>query len=633
MIKFEQIGKLTPSKDFKEQAKKRLMQKISQEQSSWLEVLLRDFQNIRPESSFYILSKERLLHKTKQSSNWWFGLNLWQLCFNRKSLSLATAFAVFFLSIATFSVYTPQTVEASNTVYLVITKGNPIIKPLGENWQMASQLQELKIGDTIQTDQDDVAEIHFFDNSITRLAYNTEITITAFFKQNQNEKVELELNKGRAWNKVIQAIAGPSEFTVKTHNSSVSAKNATFDIVAGKDQPTAINVIDRLIDVRILQPEMENVIAKTKVAEGYKVEVQVFDEKTVAQNAQITPFENVEKDVWMTENLAKDKEYLDDLEKKREEKIIAAAGILPNSPLYKVKQGFEGAKNAMQSSDAKTEDFLQLKKKFQEAAALNATGDLEASNMALIEFQSVFAEMKINENLKTDLETVLLEMQSDYTTVLPGDPDYQIKELLKNLELQVAKSPDEILMKRQTEKLFEAQDLVDQGQSELALGLLASINQSEVILTSTGAFLEEEKKTMILQKTEELQILQALKENAKAVAADDLVALVDNLEQNAVQTISQLTPPPPAPIVPVKPIKPVQVAIAKKTDPKLEAQNFIAKIQIYKTKKGQDNQLLTLLNKIPNNPKQLPILVEIRKLLPPEKQYLVTQKMLEVSGK
>ena len=623
-LEFKQIGKLSPSNDFKEQAKKRLMQKIRQDKSSWLEFFLYDFQKIKASDSFHLLSKERLLCKIAQPTT--FSNLIKKVFFNKKFLSLATSCGILFVSIFTFSLYTPQTAEASNSVYLVITEGNPIIKQLGGTWEMAKQLQELKIGDKIQTDYNDVVEVHFFNNSVTRLAHDTELTITTFFKQKQNEKVELELNNGRVWNKVIQAVSNPSDFTVKTHNSSVSTKNATFDILASEDEPTAINVIDHLIDVKILQKQSDSVVAKTKVTEGYKVEVQVSSKKTIAQTAQITPIENKQNDLWFQENLEKDQVHINNLEKQREEKIIAAAGILPTSPLYSVKKGFEGAKKVMTNSDKPTEELTKIKQKFQEAAALSTKSEDSDSEIALLEFKIFFNETKNKGTLNTELAEMLVDMQNDYVAALPGTQDYKIKDLLRELELEVAEDPSSVLLKRTTEKLFEAQDLFENGTPELAANLLASINEDQILLMSaTGALLEENKKATILQKTEELQILQALKENVKSSETTNLVALVDTIYQNTIQEINKLAPQPEEP-------KTTQIIAVKKDNPNASAQEFIDKMNIYKTQRGQENQLLSLLKKIPNNTKQIATLTEIKKLLPIDKQHLVTQKILKITN-
>lgn len=618
---FKQIGSISSSKDFREQAKKRLMQRICQTEASWLENILYDFRKIKPKNFFYLLSKERLLNKIQQPFIFPLWLNKFFL--NKKFISWATTVCIILISIFSFAVSTPQTVEATNSVYLVITKGNPIIKQLGQDWEMAQQLQELKIGDTIQTDQDDIVEVHFFDNSVTRLAYNSELTITDFFKEKSREKVELNLNEGRAWSKVVQAASNTADFTVKTHNSSVSTKNATFDIKAAKNHPTSINVIDHLIDVKILQSDARNVVAKTKVAEGYKVEVQVSDKKTIAQTAEISPIENQAQDSWVTENLAKDKVYVENIEKKREDKIIAAAGILPDSPLYGVKKGFEAITD---SSDE--DDILEnLRQKFNEAVALNAKGATAESDNELNEFKKLFNEAQNTDLLKTDLETLLAELQADFTTTLPGNKNYKFKESLRKFEIQIAQNPEAVLFKKTTEKLFEAQDLLDNGEIELVKELLVGLNNEKTVLSGTGNLVAEEKKEVILQKTEELQILQSLKENIKATdQEEELIDFVNNIQKNIVTEIDYLSPQQE------KTNKPTIVAV-KKDDPQIVAQNLLEKINIYNSEKGQKNQLFKILNDISPNAKNLPLLTELKKLLPADKQYLVTKKILEITNK
>lgn len=625
----KQFGEIRPSKDFKNQAKCRLMQRILKLEQSPLEKLLVGFQKIKPSEYFHLQTRERLFYRINQKSF----LPTWikELFTNKKIISIATVTATVFVSFFAFAIQMPQTVEASNEVRLLILGGDPQAKHLGEDWQDASQMQAMRIGDKIKTDYDDVIEILFFDNSVTRLDYNTEITITGFYKQENSEEVALELSQGRVWNKVIKTFADVSDFSIKTHNSLISAQNATFDVAVETNQPIKIMVVDHLIDVKILGSEAENVVAKTKVTEGYAVEVQVSDQKTVAQTAQIKPVEEEQtEDIWFTENIEKDKAHLKNLQEKHETNIIASAGILPTSPLYSMKKTLQGAKGMIQNADNEQKSrFEQMQQAFQEAAVLKTKSEDEKSKIALGEFKNLFLEASREENLKTELITLLAKLEDDYIAVVPNSDLYEFKEVLQNLQIQITDQPEMLSNKLKTGKLFEAQDLIENGSLELATALLASLNnENEVALenTQTGAQIID-KKLLVLQKTEELQILQSLKDQIREQDVAELAGVLDAIHQNTMQEIALLNPEPKKTLAIAKKI----ITVDKEEEEKSTFEEFMSKLNIYKSERGKLNQLQVLLNKMPNHKKNIPVLVEIRKQLPLEQQHLVTQKILEIT--
>ena len=631
--KIRKIGQIVPSNDFKEQAKNRLMQRIRQTESSWLETMLYSFQEIKMNQSFHANSRERLIYQMNTSSF----LPTWiaNFFFNKKLWSVVITTCFFFVSFFAYSIQSPQRVEASNEVYLYTLTGTPLIKHLGGNWEPAKQTLELRIGDKIQTQSNDIVEILFFDNSITRLDGNTEITISTFSKEHATELISLELIKGKIWNKVIQAVSDTSNFIVKTHNSAVSAQNATFDIEVESNTPTKINVIDHIIDVEIIQTATDNVVAKTKVIEGYAVEVQTSEEKTMAQAAQIVPIEDdYKQNAWFTENISKDAIFIKDLQKKHTDNILASAGTLPGSMLYPVKQTIKNAKEIITNPDKDQQIITTLKKKLQEYAALVTASDQKQTTALLFECNQLFQEAANQTKLQPQLQKMIVELQVDYVTILPDSTLYRVKEVLHELQIQVSNEANDLLSKRKTEKLFEIQDLIQNNSIELASTLLASLNQENFSQTTSGTTIlnNDSKRILLLQKSEELQIIQNLKQQIGNIKEQQvLVSLLEDIQNNTVNEMNSLSPPlskPPS--VAVKTIQ--KITTIDKSDKKIsKAEEFIEKINIYKNERGQTNAIVARLKKIPNNSNQISLLIEIKKSLPLKYQHFVTQKIIEIS--
>lgn len=634
-----QIGKVSPSKDFCEQAKKRIMQRIRQNQSSWLENLLYEFHLLKPAQTFQKNAKQRLFYKINAPFNWIDLVK--QFLPGKRTISLATVFGLIFAFVFNFTFYTPKTVEAVYQVHLEIVRGEPLVKKLGEDWKPAKPMMEMHIGDKIFTNQNDVAEIYFFDNSVTRLAGNSQLTITGFFKAPTSEKIELELNNGRAWNKVIQTLTENSNFSFKTHNSLVSAKNATFDVAVEDNYPTEITVVNHLIDVKILKSNQnQNVVARTKVTEGHKVEVQVSAENTIAQTAQISPIEEKQtQEEWFQENIEKDEEHIQNIQKKNSQKIIAQAGILPDSPFYPVKKTFAEAKKVIQKTNSQEDQVSILQQKLKEASAFANKGDLTKSQTILEDFQTIFKIAIEDENIKTQLQENILSLQNNFVTVLPDSNLYIIKEFLRDLDLQINNNPTELITQKRNEKLFEAQDLISNGEMKLAQEILEDIQAEQAPMLSSGSLIasidETEKKSVLIQKSDELQILQSIKstvDSQEENTTNEVLPVLKEITQQTVLEINSLMPPEPEAKPILKPIKPVIIPIAKKTIAD-EGVEFVNSISVYKSERGKNNAILLRLNRIPNETNQIPLLVQIRKNLPLEYQHIVTKKILEIAKK
>ena len=91
----------------------------------------------------------------------------------------------------------------------------------------------LKIDDVIKTGKDSQAVIKFLDQSVSRLSENTEVQISKLFINPLNKTetlVEIVLNRGRLWNRVVNLIDDFSHFQVKAGDTGGGKKKAAFDV-------------------------------------------------------------------------------------------------------------------------------------------------------------------------------------------------------------------------------------------------------------------------------------------------------------------------------------------------------------------------------------------------------------------
>jgi len=142
------------------------------------------------------------------------------LCYNppnmvkyKKPLAFILGLAVLVLAVIVFLFFKPQSkkevISTSNpeqtlpaTAILEIFEGEPEVKLPGEEFKIAIAGMEVTTGTAVKTNENSRAQILYANKSVTRLDYNTEITLQDL--ENEEFQAEVKLEKGRIWSRIAK---------------------------------------------------------------------------------------------------------------------------------------------------------------------------------------------------------------------------------------------------------------------------------------------------------------------------------------------------------------------------------------------------------------------------------------------
>jgi len=307
----------------------------------------------------------------------------------------------------------------------------------------ASDVENLQEGDVIITGDDGIAVIRYFDDSVTRLSYGTELRIKKLYQYNTavaETEVGLKLEKGRVWSQVVNLVGQESSFQVETNGmSAVVSTTASFDVKSNKEQEeTNVSVFDNTVEVS-LYGSAEG--AKHLIEKGY---VAAVSGKTSAM--ETISFNDSKQDgdqVWADLNTLKDIEYVENIQDELTENVATNAGVLPGDSLYGAKKLNESAKLVVagnETNNAKIKVDI-AKMRLNEAGALLASGDSEAAGRVLNEFEKMIGEIDEAGKNSDEINNYVKEMigeASKEVAVLNSDSDlYPLKESLDSVKTKL----------------------------------------------------------------------------------------------------------------------------------------------------------------------------------------------------
>jgi hypothetical protein len=183
----------------------------------------------------------------------------------------------------------------------------------------------LRAGDVIRTGPDGVAEIEFFDGSVSRLDHDTTLTLDRVAnipKAADSRLIEMDLHRGRTFHTVSNVSDPQSEFTIATGGIAATSAGSSFLFTALPIGGAALWVV----------PDSDPGLGVVEIdAEGTGVGVQEGQGTTVSGAGSAgTPFSLTEDhltDPWVTYNLCELGQA--DLEPCREAAEVATPKPLP----------------------------------------------------------------------------------------------------------------------------------------------------------------------------------------------------------------------------------------------------------------------------------------------------------------
>lgn len=621
------LSKIEPSKGFIEVSRSRLMARIELEKHEhWFMNFLRRFGKGEASESFFAQARTRLMARITQLPQPiripLRGFTLF-LSYTKKAVAstLVMAMAV---TATLFVVEGRTTVEASDTSYLEITAGSASIKhPDLLTWEAVNGPIQIKAGDLIKVDKRSEAVVHFFDDTELRLGENTQFLISqlavspAFGGQGV---IEGSLHEGSVWVQTLNVEDGYAGFTLYTPDAVFKAVDATFDVTAKLNTPTSVLVLDNKLEMSPIRPETREELGSYKLLADQKATVH-FSHAAIVTTASVS-----KQDVaspWVQENLTKDSEHLTILREKGLERLTEMAGTLPGQMLYPIKQAKERLQLAFSSNSDLDLQIEIANRRLNEALVLLEMGDRQKGQEALQAYQDIarqIASAKEAGQVSNKLaEKLLIPHQKILIAELPNDASTGlVKEALNQTAEILADNPVDFQKVRLTNSVQKLQDisaLIEQGDLNTAKSLLVSQqlnddNALKVAESITDPTLKKSTLQDILDlRKEELVLLTTL--SGKLVTeypGSELTNMIMAASEAAARNV-EVTLAAAAPLLPE-----LQEAAAPPQPGAGESQmnDMLAKINLYKTWGGQQNQIDRLLKNDFKNPSSLNDLISLR---------------------
>lgn len=519
---------------------------------------------IKPTTYFRVLLKEKLSTLVEFHNRRPF-TNIFARAFPRKVFATVAAVILLITIFFNFSVKIPV-VEASFVTTLEELNGEVIV--IREGQEITPQQGFLlKSDDIVKTGASSKAAIRFLDQSVSRLDENTEVKISRLFINPLNKTetaVELVLQQGRVWSRVINLIDDLSHFQVKAKNTvAVAKKKAAFDVSISAKGRAKVSAVQNRVDLLVAT---EKNVVETTLVKGFSAEMKT----NVPVAPQILPEKSgSEQDEWISDNLAQDKAYIATIKQENQDNFRDQVNLLPDNPLYAVKQLSENTKIAL-TFDQVNKQKLILDSAGEKLASVEVLlieqRDGDRAEALLFDFQSQFKSVadwvKIYEvdhpvevlEIKAKLKEMLNAYQKQFALILPTDALYGVKQAVARTQVSVASNQakkTEEKLSQASDKLLEAHDLVEQGNPAAARTQVKAYSKAiSDVVSDVKKFGSDDKEkavsAMLDTKSEDLMLLQAItkKPTAPLVLPEVEKAIgssTSSVESEAISTEAKVT--------------------------------------------------------------------------------------------
>ncbi len=204
------------------------------------------------------------------------------------------------------------------------------------------------------------------------------------------------------------------------------------------------------------------------------------NEPLVAQKTPETEYDAP----WVTKNLASDAVHQREIAQMQKERLAAAAGILPTSPLYMMKRAAEVVDRTFTfSQEEKTKKMLtHANTRLKEAAALLADGNTDAS-APLAEYREAILTVASGSTVAQNLaKEEIINTTADLSATLPTDDAYQLRVAVLDTAAALPNSPiknvQDVLLADKLEAVKrtveEGKEVSPQDLSDIAPHLVAA---------------------------------------------------------------------------------------------------------------------------------------------------------------
>lgn len=407
----------------------------------------------------------------------------------------------------------------------------------------------IKANDIIRTGENSKAGIRFLDQSVSRLDEKGELKVVRLSvnpRKKTHTVVELVLNEGQLWNRVINLVDDEARFQVKAGKTVTTAKKkAAFNIsvdASGPVKVAKVSAVKNKVDVVVATSSRK--VVETTIVKGFAAEVHSNEIGAVATIA-VEGVQSSKEEEWVSKNLAEDEEYIQEVKDEAQEQIKDQVQVSPDSPLYPVKELSEATKLALTFDGFKKQKKLisLAREKLSEAGLMIEKGNTKKAGALLMEFRAQIenAYMWIKEHEEADseeaavieaqLEDILSSYKKQMVLILPDDPAYQVKEAVSETEILAVQDDDSIgqakkQLSQASEKLLEAEDLVEVGDTEGATKKVEKYGEEISGIAEGAKSLPTQEKEEVVSaildtKVNDLKTLESIVTKSPSIAKED----------------------------------------------------------------------------------------------------------------
>lgn len=298
---------------------------------------------------------------------------------------------------------------------------------LGEGWQ-------------VKTDATGLATVRFFDRGESRLANQTEITISTASIQGIGgpAKVGIDLGVGRIWSRVLRIFDVEGSYSVKTSAVVATVRGTAFDVSVNPSGETTVVVSDSAVSLGGTNAAPEDAAIVSGTLASYTAAGALIQKTDIPDDIRVSN--------WYMRNELADDTFVELIKERQKQSLERLGGTSPESALNGFASLSERFRLQIASPTAKeslTERYLA--RRFLHLIQLVQNGK---AGLAAQEFSRL--ENDIRERLQgpdagAERDLVRIALQRIAFLVEDANPDdalYPFKQRIEHLNEELAASSD-----------------------------------------------------------------------------------------------------------------------------------------------------------------------------------------------
>lgn len=374
--------------------------------------------------------------------------------------------------------------QITETTTLAVTQGKEVYLKHGESaqYQAIETSSELVQGDYVRVGESSRAEITWVDDSVTRLAPNTELKVTTLsFDEDDptNTNILFEVISGDTWNRAINIVNEKAGFSMQNGNVIAGIRGTTVGFTVENG-----NVLIRALEHTVYLNDDE----KTALSEGDEASVDNARTKSERPRVKIRKIAaEFYRGSWFAQNSLADEKINDRiktrmfaaLQKEFGPGAVSGAGsadgiALPQDPKSRASALLKDANAVL------NEAIYELSQKNQQGAQIL----LKDYQEKLSELKKIIATVP-DTAVRTDLENQLStqgRLWAKYALILFPDQGSISEELQTNVLDQIQdKTKKEMLEKLyDTRRFYNLTDALNNATDSEKAGIVEKLNQSTI---------------------------------------------------------------------------------------------------------------------------------------------------------